>query len=218
MSRRRRYSSNRACRATRMRFLMAVDELNLTVGGWSIAIRKAAALSTVNREIQYCFLRVWTESKMLLLRAGKRRALVEAVRVLLPRSRCPGPVHLFRGAPPASIGNAHMVFAGRQIARPRRGLLTSERSGTVEAWCSRRSRRRRLCFMFGKIDGDYEEREYIVDPYLLSQVKVIARYSEAAGDQEGLGRHDQKLPGVKRKTICEAPGDRQGVEGASPLR
>jgi hypothetical protein len=158
-------------------FYQAVDQLNDSVHGWSLAIAKAAALPKVSPEIQAAFLRVWTESKLLTLRVGTRRQLSEALRVLLPRSICAGPVRLFRGAPASERHRRNYGFswseerkAAEEFAEERRvfdsGSVLFETLAPPEA----------VLHVREHIEEYYAEREYIVDPYRLTRVRVIARY------------------------------------------
>jgi hypothetical protein len=59
---------------------------------------KVARLRTVDAKIQDAFLRIWAESKMLLLRVGKRRVPASALRVLMPADYKGEPLTLYRGA------------------------------------------------------------------------------------------------------------------------
>ncbi len=78
--------------------LYAVDQINETVSGWTVGIRKLAReLTNVSDDIRRAFLQVWIETKMLPLTVGDHRALCTAARVLLPPYRGAG-ARLFRGA------------------------------------------------------------------------------------------------------------------------
>jgi hypothetical protein len=159
----------------------AVGQLaNYTVDGWSLAMAKVAKLERVSPEIQNAFLGVWTESKMLALNVGRRATLAKALRLLLPGPRPTAPVRLYRGArdKPGRRVHGFSWSAERAIAErfaennrgPELGAVLLETLAPPEA----------VLHVRENIEGYYAESEYIVDPYALKRVRVIARYPSNA--------------------------------------
>ena len=118
---------------------------------------------------------------MLSIRLGTRRQLSKALRVLLPTSKCDSPVLLFRGAAAHEHKMRSYGFSwsacrkvAEEFAEQRRtfdgGSVLFETLALPEA----------VLHIREDIDEDCEEREYIVDPFGLIRVRVIARYEHFA--------------------------------------
>jgi hypothetical protein len=166
-------------RGDREAFREAVDLLDLVVvDGWAPALARIVKLQPkVSPEIQNAFLDVWTESKMPSLKVGRHRTLARALHVLLPKTEIKAPVQLFRGAAASEPKRRRYGFswsAEREVAerfvennkKHPRGAVLLETLSPPEAIIHERE----------NLEGYYAEREYIVDPYALKRVTVIARY------------------------------------------
>lgn len=161
-------------------FMEAVDYLNSrTVDGWRYAMLRVARLQAVSPEIRAAFLGVWIESKMLPLKVGDRRALAQALRVLMPSSYSGPALKLYRGAGARErrcrlygfSWTTNLEIARDKFAAERRvrtgGSVVLETTAPSEA-----------ILLVREDENYYDEGEVVVDPFKLSRVRVVERLPE----------------------------------------
>jgi hypothetical protein len=179
-------------------FYVAVDQINLVVGGWLLAMRKVVReVRVVSPGIQAAFHRVWTESKMLSLDVGNHRVLCGAARLLLPKYSGPA-VRLFRGAAAVEaqrrtyglawstdVKVAEKFALGRRVMDS--GSVLLETLAAPEAIISeinstprREIKKLRRMYPDRVFEENYNEHEYVVDRRYLNAVSVVRRYEQSS--------------------------------------
>ena len=149
---------------------------------WRLAMAKVAKLPKVSREIQKAFLPIWIESKMLPLAIRNRRALANALRVLMPATYKGKPLKLYRGAisterrrriygfswtTDAAVALKFAVHWAHPEFKTEDVLL--ETLAPPEA-----------ILLIRKPEDYYDEGEVVVDPFRLGKVKLVERIRETA--------------------------------------
>lgn len=161
------------------RFIGAAECISeLTVGGWLLAMKQVAKLPGTSPEIRAAFLGVWIETKMLPLKVGNRRVLADGLRVLMPAGTYQGPpLQLYRGA---SWGERCRRLYGFSWTRD---VEIATKFG--EHWNGGGYWGGALLSTFApaeavhlfRDDEDYyDEREVVVDPFKLTDIKVVRRF------------------------------------------
>jgi hypothetical protein len=173
-----------ACRAGNPEaFCEALDGLGNAVNGWDLALRQIAGLPKIDPDIQIEFLNKWRKYKWLSYRAQHDAVLASALHVLLPTSNYDGaPIRLFRGE---ATGLAKWRGCGvswttrLEIARlfARLGeddegsrVLETVAPANAVLYQRKYGEDNILIKRYGG-----EDDEYIVDPSLLTEVKIVER-------------------------------------------
>lgn len=146
-----------------------------SLDGWRLAFIKVAKLGSVSDEIKNAFLNVWIESKMLPLRCGNRRAMADALRVLMPPYRAKAPMQLFRGAGARERKYHFYGFSWstrREIARKFAENWAKFPPGGVVL---RTVAPPEAILLVREPEDYYDEGEVVVDPFALSKVECVER-------------------------------------------
>jgi hypothetical protein len=155
------------------KLLEAADRLVKTTDGWRFAFRYVAKAEKVSPAIRDAFLTIWIEHKNLSLRIGQRPTVAGGLRVLMPRNYQGGPLRIYRGA----------------VARERKvgyyGFSWSTDQAVAHAFAKKRQTLGGIVLstvappdailLHLENENVYDEREVVVDPYLLGKVAVVER-------------------------------------------
>jgi hypothetical protein len=164
-------------------FCEALDGLGNAVNAWDLALHQIAELPKIGLNIQIAFLDKWRKHKWLSYRAQHDAVLASALRALLPTSNYSGPpVRLFRGEATGlakwrgyGVSWTTRLEIAKMFARlgeDDEGSLVLETLAPAKAVVFQRK--------YGTDDilikrHGGEDDEYIVDPSLLTEVKIVER-------------------------------------------
>jgi uncharacterized protein (UPF0548 family) len=156
------------------KLLVVAGLLDETNDGWRLAMKRVAALGSVSNDIQKAFVNIWTQHKHLPLRVGHRPTMARALHVLLPKmKRIRKPIRLYRGAQPHERRSRLYGFSwtsDREIAeRFAQGRRNPDGAVVLETLANPDA----VLHVRQNIEGYYEEAEHIIDPYKLTDVKVV---------------------------------------------
>jgi len=166
-------------------FLQALERLGEGVNGWMRAMQRIAELPEISSKIRSAFLGQWGEHKWLSYRARHDGVVARGLRALLPQSNYLGPpLPLYRGAgaredQPQGYGVSwtRRLPIARAYARRNDGRVDGsvvfETIAPPHAILYQRKYRDSPITEFHGEDG--EDEEYVVDPSLLTEVKVVHR-------------------------------------------
>jgi len=160
--------------------IFAAHDLNLTIDGWTMAMRKVAKLPGVADEVRTAFEGVWIEHKALPQTIGSRAATTAGLRVLLRRQvSIQAPITVFRGAMARewqTRGYAFSWTTDRRIARDFAeghrnfdGAVVFETVAPPDAILWART-----------AENFYDEGEVVINPHKLQRVRVIERLAPTA--------------------------------------
>jgi hypothetical protein len=155
------------------RLLEAVDALNLTVGGWTIAMSKVGKLEQIQHVIQRAFISVWIESKALPLEVGSRTVLARALRKLLPPigQDVSSELILYRGTNENEHRRRRWGFSWTTDVETARKFAPRFGGNVVLKTVASRN-----AVLLVRMDEEYyDEREVVVDPFALGQVRLLER-------------------------------------------
>lgn len=164
-----------------------------TLDGWRLAMLKVGRLPAVSAEIRLAFLNVWIESKTLAAHIGSRRALADALRVLMPCDYRGTELRLYRGASWPERRRRRYGFSwtrDREIAlsfaEPHAGIMPD-----IDREAEMRAREMARQWGGGVVletiappdaillvrepEDYYDESEVVVDPFRLRGVTVAER-------------------------------------------
>jgi hypothetical protein len=173
-----------ACQAANPEaFCEALDGLGNAVNAWDLALHQIAGLPKTGLDIQIAFLNKWRKTKWLSYRAQHDAVLASALRGLLPASNYHGPpIRLFRGE---ATGLAKWRGCGvswttrleiakmfARLGEDDEGSLVLETVAPVNAVLFQRKYGKDNV-LIKRYGG--EDDEYIVDPSLLTEVKIVER-------------------------------------------
>jgi hypothetical protein len=132
----------------------------------------------VHPKIQSAFLNIWVEHKHLSLEVGDDRALLAALRVLLPVYNGP-PVTLFRGTH-ARERRARRYGMSWTSSREVGGIFADPKrhGGDDSVLIETIAPPEAILCDVAAAGGPYDENEYLVDRRYLTTVKLVRRYSK----------------------------------------
>jgi hypothetical protein len=144
---------------------------------WGMAMRRIGRLGSVGEEIRAAFLTAWIEHKMLPLKVDTRRALADALHVLMPALPDQSPLKLYRGA------------GWRERVRRAYGFSWTQRREIAERFAHHwredhgggggvilETIAPPGAILLVREDEDYyDEGEVVVDPFGLRSISVVER-------------------------------------------
>jgi hypothetical protein len=172
-----------ACRSSdTCKLYEAVDLLNETTDGWRLALKRVANVPAVSDEIRTAFLRVWVEMKMLPLNVGNRGVLANALHLLLPGDYHGPPLRLYRGA--IATERRRRLYGFSWTLSIDAAQKFAERWRIDGAVVLETMAPPRSILLVRYDEGYYDEKEVVVDPFLLERVHVHSRLkSTPTGNQ-----------------------------------
>jgi hypothetical protein len=178
----------RACEEGRVDQLYnAADWLNECVDAWRLAMIKVARLPSVASEVRDAFLPIWIESKMLPLNVGNRRVLADALRVLLPGDYTGPSLSLYRGT--GGFERRRRIYGfswtmdvtiARKFAEHWAQPALNEGGVILKTVAPPEA-----ILLIRQPEDYYDEGEVVVDPFRLSQIKLVERLANRGSDHVG---------------------------------
>jgi hypothetical protein len=181
-----RLKLEKACRRGNVEaFFQALHRLGDAANDWDDPMRRIAGLPHVHPDIQHAFLNEWSTYKRLSYRAHQDPVVARALRMLLPKSNYAGPaLRLFRGARLAECRQYGFGVSWTkrfEIARFYCGCASSLDAVVLAAVAPpgavlQQRRYRHGSKLIDETMRRYgEEDEYIVDPSMLTEKRVVHR-------------------------------------------
>ncbi|MGX9178607.1 hypothetical protein [Mesorhizobium sp. BHbdii] len=161
-------------------FWQAIDAVN-AADGWSHGLRRIVQANEVaNPKIAAAFLEIWIQSKQLAYRIGNRALTASALRLLMPRAYSGGPLTLYRGTRQSERTRRIYGFSWTTDKETARGFALHWSDVLGDGVILETTVPAEAVFVLRADESYYDEREAIVDPYRLGDVKVAERLRNPA--------------------------------------